>query len=455
MKHWFKDQHFRSLLKNSSYLGMSRIVAAIAGIATLAMAGRGLGLMLFGTLVLIQSYAKAASGLSKFESWQLIVRYGGQALTEGRTDEFKTSTGFAFALDVVSGIGGMILAVIVLPFVAAWFGIGDDQLWLALLYCTLLPTMSAATPTGVLRSLDRFDLISWQGTFTPVLRALLVAGAFVMEAPFAAYVAIWYVTDFAGDVFLWGLAWRELRRRGLLEGIRPTLRPTSLPGAWRFAIHVNLTASVMAAWSPIARLVVGGLLGPTGAALFRVGSALADSAQRPADQLAKAFYPEIMRMDVRSKKPWKLMLRSSAFAGAIALTAIVLLLVGGKPLVRLLFGEEFLGAYPVLMVLLAVPLMGVFAFPLAPMLYALDRPDAPLKARLIGTGTFFLLVAPFAWSFGVIGAAMAFVLGYAATLLSLGLQLWSEYRRVRKSRKTAPAAVDPIQLEPTQRPGLD
>ena len=90
MRHWFKDQHFRSLLKNSSYLGMSRIVAAIAGIATLAMAGRGLGVVMFGTLILIHSYAKAASGLSKFESWQLIVRYGGQSLAEGHTDEFKT-----------------------------------------------------------------------------------------------------------------------------------------------------------------------------------------------------------------------------------------------------------------------------------------------------------------------------------------------------------------------------
>ena len=47
MKHWFKDQHFRSLIKNSSYLGLSKIVAAISGLATLAFAGRGLGVILF------------------------------------------------------------------------------------------------------------------------------------------------------------------------------------------------------------------------------------------------------------------------------------------------------------------------------------------------------------------------------------------------------------------------
>ena len=46
MKHWFKDQQFRSLLKNSSYLGVSKIVAAACGVATLAFAGRGLGVLM-------------------------------------------------------------------------------------------------------------------------------------------------------------------------------------------------------------------------------------------------------------------------------------------------------------------------------------------------------------------------------------------------------------------------
>ena len=431
MKHWFKDAHFRSLLKNSGYLAVSKAIAAVAGIATLAFAGRGLGVVLFGTLILITSYAKAASGLSKFQSWQLIVRYGGRALASGEHEEFKTSTGFAFALDAVSGFGGMLVAVMLLPFIAQWFGIADQYLWLAMLYCTLLPTMGAATPVGVLRSLDRFDLISWQGTSYPIARAILAGIAFATGAPFETYVAIWFVTDLGGDLFLWFLAWRELRRRGMLKGIRPTLRPDTLPGAWRFAIHVNLTASLITAWGPIARLIVGGLLGPTGAALFRVASSLADSAQKPSDLLARAFFPEVVRMDLSTRKPWKLMLRGTALAGMVALAAVLLLLVAGQPLINLLFGHEFAGAYPVIMVLILAPLLGIISFPLPSMLYALDRPDAPLKARLVGTILFFAIIAPLAWQFGVIGAAMAFVIGTAAMVAVLMLQLWREYRRVR------------------------
>jgi O-antigen/teichoic acid export membrane protein len=433
MKHWFKDQHFRSLLKNSGYLAVSKVVAAIAQIITISLAAHALGLLLFGALILIDSYAKAVSGIAKFQSWQLIVRFGGRAL-HGEHEDFKASTGFAFALDAISGVGGMLVAVALLPFAAPWVGIKPDQLWLAMFYCTLLPVMAAATPTGVLRTLDRFDLISWQDTLTPISRLILIAIVYAAGAPFAAYIVCWYATSLAGELYGWFLAARELRRRGLLEGIRPTLRPDRLPGAWRFAIHVNLTASVQAAWGPIARLIVGGLLGPAGAALFRVASVLSDGASKPADLLAKAFYPEVVRMDLTTGKPWKLMLRGTALASALALVAILILLLGGKPLVSFLFGRDFVGAYEALVILMLVPLLSIFSFPLPPMLYALDRPDGPLKARVAGTILFFLAIAPLALRFGVDGAAVALVLGNVATVATMMWQLRGEHRRVRRPK---------------------
>ena len=136
-------------------------------------------------------------------------------------------------------------------------------------------------------------------------------------------------------------------------------------------------------------------------------------------------------MDLATKKPWTLMLRGTALAAAVALAFIIVLLIIGRPFIELLFGKEFLGAYPVVVVLLIAPLLAVISFPLPSMLYALDRPDAPLKARLVGTIIFFAIIAPLAWTFGVIGAAIAFVTGTAAMVSVLVLQLWQEYRRVR------------------------
>jgi len=136
-------------------------------------------------------------------------------------------------------------------------------------------------------------------------------------------------------------------------------------------------------------------------------------------------------MDLATKKPWKLMLRGTALAGAACALSILILIVVGKPLINLIFGKDFIGAYPVILVLIIAPVLAIVSFPLPSMLYALDRPDAPLTARLIGTIIFFAIVAPLSWTFGVIGAAMAFVIGNAAMVIVLIGQLLREYRRVR------------------------
>ena len=431
MKHWFRDRHFRSLLKNSSYLGMSRGVAAVCSLASLALAGRSLGVLTLGMLILIISYAKAASGIAKFQSWQLIVRYGGQGLAAGNPEQFKSSTGFAAALDLLSGIAGMLAAILLLPLIGPLVGIEREHWWLAMAYCALLPTMGAATPSGILRTLDRFDLISWAGTLTPISRAALCALAFVNGADLAWFVAIWFVTDLIGDLFMWYLAWRELRRNELHTGIRPTLRPTTLPGAWRFAIHVNLARGIQTVWGPVAILAVGGLLGASGAALFRVASGIADAAQKPTDLLAKAFYPEVVRMDLTSKKPWKLMLRSTAMATAIAVVVVTILLIGGRPLIGTLFGKDFIAAYAPLVVLMIVPILAVISFPFTPMLYALGKSAAPLRAKIISSIIFFAALPPLCWEFGIVGAAFAFVLATFSNLIINAFQLGAEYRRTR------------------------
>ena len=431
MRHWFKDQHMRSLLKNSSYLGASRIVAAIASVATLAFTGRALGVTLFGLLILIHSYAQAASSLSKFQSWQVIVRYGGQGLAAGRPEDFKVATGFALGLDILSGIVGMVLAMAILPLIGPWFGIPDRYITLAMAYCLVIPTMQAMTPGGVLRTLDRFDLQSWAGITYPIARMILAGIAFAADAPFEAYVAIWFATDLGGDLYLWWLTHRELKRHKMVDALRPTLKPHPLKGAWRFAIQVNLTSSLTAAWGPIARLLVGGLLGPAAAGFYNIASTLADAAQKPTDLLARAFYPEVMRMDVKTRRPWKLMIRGAALAAMFGVFAVLIVIVAGGPLIRLIFGDQFNPAYPVLVILVFAPLLGMISFPLTPMLYALHRDQAPLNARIAGTLVYFAIVAPLAWRFGLTGAAAAFVIGMAVMVTVLVGLLSREYLRVR------------------------
>src|SRR4029078_3414070 len=103
----------------------------------------------------------------------------------------------------------------------------------------------------------------------------------------------------------------------------------------------------------------------------------------------------------------------------------------GKPLIALLFGKAFTGAYTPLVILMALPFLGVLSFPLTPMLYALGKAGAPLRAKIYGSVVFFLTIAPLAWKFDIIGAAIALVLGHA---VHGGASVVPRARRQRRGR---------------------
>ena len=123
--------------------------------------------------------------------------------------------------------------------------------------------------------------------------------------------------------------------------------------------------------------------------------------------------------------------------------AILLLILGGKPLVGVIFGKDFLGAYTPLVVLMAIPFLGIFSFPLAPMLYALGRSDGPLKAKFLGSIVFFVAIAPLSWAWDVVGAAVALVLANAVNVAVMLVQLQGEHRRVRAPAPARYASPSP------------
>lgn len=167
IKHWFADGAFRTIIRNSAWLGSSNVVSALLGLLALSCAGKGMTPAMFGVLVIVQSYAKSISDFIKFQTWQLVVQYGTPALTNNDPQQFRNVVSFSFSLDIVSGAVAIVGGIALLPFLSHSLGLDDQSFWLAALYCTLIPSMASSTPTGILRAVDRFDLIAVQQATKP------------------------------------------------------------------------------------------------------------------------------------------------------------------------------------------------------------------------------------------------------------------------------------------------
>lgn len=430
MKRWLQDGVFRTVLRNAGYLASGKATGALLGLVSLACATHALGPVLFGVLTLVHTYALGANAIVKFQSWQLIIRYGMPAMERGDRATTRDAISLALGLDISSGLVGMIAAMALLPWLAQDFGITRPYLGLALAYCTLVPTMTAATPTGVLRLLDRFDLIGWQQLATPLIRATGAAAAFIFGLGFPGFIVAWYVGDIAGDLILWALCLRELDRRDLLADLRPGLRGPArrLPDAWSFVWTTNLATSLNAGWGPVSNLIVGGVLGPVAAGFYSIATTLLDSAGKPADMLTKGFYPEIMRLDPASRHPWRLALRTAALAGGIGLLVILLILIGGKPLIGL-FGRKYLAAYGLISLMMFALVISMAAAPLQSLLYMVGRQRAALIAQAMATVFYLSILAGLSTRFGLDGAGAAYVIGNAVLAVLMLLPTLASYRR--------------------------
>ena len=443
IKRWFADGVFRTIIRNASYLGSSKLMGALLGLIALACAGRGMTPAMFGTLVLIHSYANGVGGLVKFQTWQFIVRYGAPALGRGDSDELRDVTGFAFGLDLASGLLGLAGGLVLLPFLSGWLGIRSNDLGWALLYCTLIPTMTAATPTGILRVLDRFDKIAFQQLVTPLLRAAGGIISYFGHLGFAGFVLTWYLADLAGDLCLWWMAVRELRAKGVHNGLVPRLIGPGrrLQGAWDFVWTTNIAHSIWSAWGPISNLIVGAMLGPASAGLFKIAATFFDSASKPADLLSRSFYPEIMRLDPASRHPWLLGIRSAFVAGAIGLAILLLVIVGGKPLINLVFGKRYMEAYELLRLMTASLVVTMASFPLESLLYMARRQRAALVAEGFAAFVYAGLLFAMIDQFGIAGAGAAYVAGVCLKAVAMLIPTLSSYRHRQTLAQPTPKAA--------------
>src|SRR3546814_15828923 len=103
-----------------------------------------------------------------------------------------------------------------------------------LFYVTAIAFMASATPTGVLRLFDRFDLLAYQSTVTSLVRLVGAAIIYTTGGTLTSFLIVWYLAEVIAFFFLFGLAAKELHRPGCLRGFRRVQGALTegLPGIW-------------------------------------------------------------------------------------------------------------------------------------------------------------------------------------------------------------------------------
>jgi len=432
----------KRVVANAGVLLGGRTVNAILGLAYLAVAGRSLGAANMGVLVLITAFAQFLGDVVKFQSWQTVIQYGARPLADGDRPGFQRMLRFTLFLDAASTLLGLVIGIVGSFAFADRLGWSAQMAPVAALYMFSIVFVISAMPTGLLRLFDRFDVLAQQTALVGFVRLLGSGVAWAMGGGVPAFLAAWAAGSIAGWLYLVTMGVLELRRRDLLAGFSWTGPLTQgLPGAWRFAWNTNLSATLDVAFTHVATLVVGALVGPAQAAFWRVGRQVADAIAKPAKLLTPALYPELARLRAgeRHDAMWRLAGQVGLLAGGVGLLLLAVAAVAGGPLLTLVMGKGFAPAAGVMTWQVGAAVIGILALPLEPMLVSLGKPGRVVWARL-AVGAAFLVALPFlVRAFGLTGAGAGLV--GAAAALALGL-LWFILRENGIRRRETPPASE-------------
>jgi O-antigen/teichoic acid export membrane protein len=400
---------FLRMGKNIAWLLGGRGFVAVTSLFYLAIAARTLGPADFGTFSLILAYGQIIATMVQFQSWQGVIRYG--ALHLARRDEAALSRmlGFTATLDAGSALVGAALALAAASLAGSFLGWApaDEQraAWFGVI--TLLAI--DATPQGILRLLDRFDLIAYCQAVAPALRLIGSLAAWAAGAGIAGFLLVWAIALAMQSAMLWivalGPAGRRLRLgRSALKSAR-----AENPGIFRFMVSTNFSSSLGLFGEQLGTLAIGGTAGAVAAGGFRLASRLAKAIAKPIRTLARVVYPEFARLvatgDHRTIR--HVVTRASLVAAALA--ALILLITGlaGDLVIEMVAGEAYRFAHLLLFLLAIASAIELAGLAVEPLLNAHGRAGTVLAARAAGAVVYTGLMALLLPLLGPPGAAVA------------------------------------------------
>lgn len=431
---------FARVAKNVGWGLGSRGFTAVVSVAYLAIAARALGPEAFGGFALILTYAQLIANFVQFQSWKGVIRYGALHVTADRPDRLERLFGFTATLDFGSAAVGALLAVVAVPLVAPLLHWSPDEQTAAAFFAGVLLLTTGATPAGMLRLFDRFDLVAYCDAVGPVVRLVGAAAAWFAGAGVGTFLAIWAIAAVVHAGALWAAA--LLIKRSRLAFGRRAFRQASQENerVWAFMLQTNVSNSLSLFWMQLGTLAVGAVAGHAEAGGFRLARGIAKGIMRPVQPVILALYPELSRLVAEKDHAQlrKVVTRVSIVAAALAIVVAVAMGLASRQILNIVAGERFEFAQTFLVLLSIASAISLAGLAFEPVQDAHGRAWIVLRSKLIAAVAYVALIAILLPRMGGQGAAIAAII---CSLLIFVQLAFSTARLLRNGRR-APAAVE-------------
>jgi O-antigen/teichoic acid export membrane protein len=377
------DQLLQRVVRNSSYLFSSSAISAVLSAVQMIIVVRLLDPDGYGLATgIIMIFASNVNRFLSFRMSEVIVRYAGEALTHGKKDHAAALIKAIGIIEAITSIIAYLVLVALSPWAASVLAKDSSTMPLFIFYgFFLLANIVYETSVGVLQATDRFKLVARANFSQSIVVFLLIIAISLWVPTVFGVLAAYLVGKTIAGVMVTGSAIREAERTLGKGWLRTPLR---LISNWRsigrFMLSTNINGTINLFARDNIPIYIGYFLSTTQVGYFKFALTLINLVMLPIEPFIWPTYAEITK--TIAKQQWdatrKLLKQVSSIAGVWTLLTGGGLITLGWWLIPLIFGAEYLPAYPsIVILLLGYACANIFNWN-RPLLLALGRPRYPL-----------------------------------------------------------------------------
>lgn len=419
------------ILQNGGWMLAPKTLGAVLSLVYLALIARSLGPKGFGSFALMFSFAQIIAGISAFQTWQMLTRYGTQPLLGGRHRRLAKLLMLCLGLDAASLVIGTALAVLGIFLLAGPFGWNTEARQMLLGLTILLLLSPRATPTGLLRLFDDFKLAGLAESLVPISRFFGVLLVHFTGPSVSRYLIIWILSEAIATTAMWCFV--AARPRLSLAGINPLhwrRYARQFEGFYSYALWSSFGSTLRLLNQQGIVVIVGLFVTVEAAGFFRLGHQLGQVLARIADAISLAFFVEFARVDTAhgAEEAQRLIVKTLLLTLSSGGLIWLLLLVTGRPILAGIFGEAYLPALPFILLLGGAAAVQIGGLAFEPVLMSRGYAGRVILANLAGTAAMIILLVlllPKGSGFDPgLGAGVAVLAGALVSAAAIALTYW-------------------------------
>jgi len=414
-----QSNSLNKVLKISSILLSGSMLASLLGIVVVAIITKNISLEQYGIVVMVQAYIMFVDQLFNFQSWQALIKYGTVALEEKNKNDLIRYIQLSIFLDLFGSFLALCFAFVLLVPMSKIFNFDINLLNPYLFYSIIILFRIIGTPTALLRLTEQYKYFNYQLAINWIIK-LILTSVLVLNNSLTIYniLIAFLIGEIVSSIYLIYFGIKALNKynislQELSLSISKLLNLISISKRFLlFSLRANLNSAVLGSIRTIDELIVGALLGPASAAIFKIMKLIGTIVSKVLDPLYVSSYPEFSKMVAQNKKKEILHMikQISTINFVISSIVIISFYFFGDLIIKILFTENYLTGLEVIQVYLIGVLISFVFFYAQPLMLSYEYEGIALGINTIAACIYIFSLYYGIQYFGLWAIAFSFLL---------------------------------------------